>query len=110
MKNEMQLGLFDHPKNNQRALQPEQLESLIRTLAGRGWLTRKQLERETDYSDRTIRALANASDGQIISGQQGYRLTREATLDEIKHAAGWLKHQAAEMQRRAIQIERVRHN
>ncbi len=110
MNQEPQLSLFDQIKKRETSAIPDQLESLIRTLTGKGWMTRRQLEAQTSFSDRTLRALANSSAGQIISGQQGYRLTREATVDEIKHAANWLKHQAEEMTRRAIQIERVRHS
>lgn len=108
--NSPQLSLFDQVKKKEKSVLPSQLEELITTLSGRGWMTRRQLEALTSFSDRTLRALANASDGQIISGQQGYRLTREATVEEIKHAANWLKHQATEMTRRALQIERVRHS
>lgn len=102
-----QFDLFNPP--TKPALASGELDTLLRTLRGRDWMTRRQLEKETNFTDRTIRGLANASDGQIISGQKGYKLTRESTLEEIRHAANWLKHQAAEMQRRAIAIERQRH-
>lgn len=83
--------------------------TVLRALTGAGWKTARQLGAMTGFNERTLRSLANASDGQIISGQQGYKLTREATRDEIHHAANWLKHQAAEMQRRAIAIEKQGH-
>lgn len=65
---------------------------------------------EVNWSDRKIRAIASASEGQIISGQNGYRLTRQAAEDEIRHSANWLRHQAGEMARRAAQIEQVYQN
>lgn len=86
-----------------------EVDLLIQALAGRGWMNAKQLSRELGLSDRAIRAAAHASDGQVISGQKGYKLTREATIEEVQHAAGWLRHQAKEMSQRAIEIDIVYH-
>ena len=55
---------------------------------------------------REIGAIAN---GRIISGQKGYCLTSEATLEEVRHALFWLRSQAHEMTRRALQIDRILH-
>ena len=53
--------------------------------------------------------LQSASEGRIISGQKGYKLTVDATIQEVQHAAAWLRHQATEMNNRALQIDRVYH-
>ena len=84
-------------------------------LCGRGW------QHATDICDllgwphkesslRKIRAIARASGGFILSypGSPGYRLTREATIEEIQ-AATALRHQADEMRERWLEIERVYH-
>lgn len=92
-------------------------------LAGRGWQTAMQIgglaagtivndrPRDPEALKRRIRAIANASGGHILSypGSPGYRLTREATIAEIQTATAKLRHQAAEMQQRALEIDRVYH-
>lgn len=59
------------------------------------------------YSERWIRASANASNGSVISfpGSGGYRLKASATPNEVEMAIRKLLHQAGEMVRRANQIE-----
>jgi hypothetical protein len=86
----------------------EQVDAVLRAL-GRDWLTAAALGRLTGFSDRTLRSIANESDGAIISGQRGYKSTRYATIDEINHASNWLVSQAKKMERRAIAIQRRRH-
>lgn len=56
---------------------------------------------------RAAREIAARSDGQIISGQQGYAATATASKDEVRHAVAWLRSQAALMAQRAEKIERV---
>lgn len=85
-----------------------QVESLKARLQGCGWMTRRQLCARYDYTDRELRRLAEHSNGDIISGQQGYRLTHEATIDEVNHAEAWLLSQAAKMRERALEIRLAR--
>jgi hypothetical protein len=75
---------------------PAPLVDLLRTRGG--WLSAK-----------AIAAALGVSDREVISGQRGYRLTRSASLDEIRHASAWLRSQAREMLRRSIAIQRVAH-
>ena len=77
-------------------------------LRGSGWQTAKQLARH-GFNDRALRAIASASKGQIISGQKGYALISEATVEEANHAAAWLEHQAKAMTERAYEIRRAMH-
>lgn len=58
---------------------------------------------------RHQQAIAAASGGRILSGQRGYILIEEATVEEANHAASWLEHQAAAMQQRARDIRRAMH-
>ncbi len=85
------------------------VDEFVAWLAGRGWVTAAQIEDAKDWSDRDIRAFAEASDGRVISGQKGYKLTREANPDEACQAADWLKNQGHKMIARAVKIQRVFH-
>ena len=87
---------------------PEKVAVFVDCLRGRGWLTARAIEAESGLGDRLLRALAEASDGEIISGQLGYRLTCEATLAELDAAEGWLRSQAKKMTARAVQIRVAR--
>jgi hypothetical protein len=86
---------------------PAPLVDLLR--AHGGWLSAKAIAAALGVSDREVRAMAAASGGEVISGQMGYRLTRSASLDEIRHASAWLRSQAREMLRRSIAIQKVAH-
>ena len=87
---------------------PLLVAALVARLDGAGWQTAKQLKAD-GYGDRTLRAIASASAGRIISGQRGYCLIESATVEDARHAAAWLRHQAAEMNARAADIERAMH-
>ena len=83
---------------------------LLEILANHGsWLTARQIEHLTQWSERQIRAYAEASEGRIISGQHGYKHTRHATPEEVHHAAAWLEAQAAKMATRAAAIRKRAH-
>lgn len=72
------------------------------------WVSMRDIARQCDglsrTTDRAIRAIASASDGRIISGQRGYRLTSLATKDERNHAIAWYTSQAAKMMQRASRV------
>lgn len=88
---------------------------MIAVLCGYGWVQARQLKFDRAYvgvrrmPDRRLRAIAAASHGRIISGQCGYCLIEEATVDEANHAAAWLEHQAAAMNKRALEIRQAMH-
>lgn len=105
-----QLALeFERPAGKGPKIRRFQVDKVIALLRGKDWQTSKQLGCASETDKRILRAIADASEGQIISGQKGYKLTAEATLAEIDAAAGWLKHQGEEMIRRYTEIQRVRH-
>jgi hypothetical protein len=81
----------------------EVLQFVLR-LQGQGWQTAKSL----GMPERKARALASASEGQILGGQKGYCLTREATDDDADHAEAFLLSQARKMTDRARQIRIAR--
>jgi hypothetical protein len=109
----------------------EEIARAFEILQGRDWMTAEEialamfhptlaqsiaksggLRYSASESDkRKVRAIANASDGRILSypGSKGYKLTREATVEEIQNATAKLRHQAGEMHQRALEIDRVYH-
>ena len=84
------------------------LRSLLRNRVG--WKTAVDIAAicECDASEnfkRKLRAIASESKGAIISGQRGYLINDNASNQERKHAAAWLRHQGRELFRRADEIE-----
>ncbi len=84
-----------------------EVDRLIMWLSGRGWVTRRAIERSTDWDDRQVRALAEASGGHILGSQRGYRLTCQATPAERDECIGRLRGQRDKMWRRITQISNV---
>jgi hypothetical protein len=87
---------------------------LILTLGHGQWMTAEQLlhaaaKPATEANRRWLRALANASNGEVFSGpgSPGYKLTREMTHEEYHHHRNAMRHQAAEMIRRILRSDRV---
>lgn len=121
---ETQPELIDE-KEKGRGVSPEQVTLLLRLLRGRDWQKAAQITalvyldtiaslgtaNAQRWTDRFVRMVASASEGQVISypGSPGYKLTAEATIAEIQAAAKVLRHQAEQMQERALQIDRVYH-
>lgn len=86
------------------------VESLYAVLAFRGWLkARDIITSRPHWTERKVRAIAEASAGHIVSGQEGYKLTQDCTPDEIQRACDWLRSQAKKMTQRALNIMRVTH-
>jgi hypothetical protein len=85
-----------------------QVDTMIAALRGKNWQTARALGARKENDRRILRAIAEASEGQIISGQKGYKLTVEATLGEIA-GTSWLKNQGKKMIQRWIAIQRVAH-
>jgi hypothetical protein len=100
---EMDLAAVEPPKIAAEELAA--LEGFLETAGG--WVKAKEFP--APWGERRLRAAAHESEGRIISGQRGYKLTRLATIEEVQHAAAWLRHQAQAMQRRALEIDRVYH-
>lgn len=87
------------------------LARLIAFLRLRGWVKAHEISEHLTWPDRKVRAVARASKGHILSypGSPGYKLTIEATVEEIKSADA-LKDQADDMRARWLEIERVFHS
>ena len=89
---------------------PDLLRELKYYLAGRGWVNARQISQDKGWSDRLIRKLAEMSEGQILGAQAGYRLTVEADVEDIDHAANQLISQGKKMIQRALRIRRLAHS
>jgi len=99
------LPLFAVPKENVN------VEWFVKFLTRRDWITAAEVLGEirwpvTDSNKRWLRGLADASAGRIGSGQKGYKLVREMTGEEFHHTNNWLNHQAEEMKRRVLEMQR----
>jgi hypothetical protein len=77
-------------------------------LLGNGWASARSIEQFTGWDERKIRALAEGSQGRVISGQRGYKLTAHATDQEVANCRRALTSQARRMNARARQIVAVR--
>jgi hypothetical protein len=100
---------FANPRAYQTDADDPRVAALLDLLSDRGWLSGREIRERKGWDERTIRLLAAASDGQILSGQKGYKLTRQATPDELHHATAWLESQAKQMSQRACAIRRRWH-
>jgi hypothetical protein len=88
------------------------VEALVKLLRGKGWVTAAQILEQigwvnTDDHRRWIRALAAGSAGRIGSGQKGYKIVEDMTHEEYHRCRNWMSHQAEEMQRRVVEMDRV---
>lgn len=55
------------------------------------WWTRRELRDELGISDRAIRLIVESSHGVILSGANGYKLTMQATVEEVSEAVARMK-------------------
>ena len=91
-------------------VKPEEVEAMIEFLRGKGWLKAAEIATQAGVSERKMRAMAEHSDGRILSGQAGYRyLDRTTPIDEVDQAATWLESQGKKMLARAAVIRRRYH-
>jgi hypothetical protein len=110
MQTQPELDLFSSRKTARTS--PQDDASYLRLhLRGRGWVCSGDLGRELSWSDRRIRAAAEAADGEILSGpgSPGYILTREASADDRDRIIAALRSQGRLMLRRSLRIARVHH-
>lgn len=88
----------------------EGIAELCGLLRGRGWLTAKQLVAlRPAWTERSIRKLASASGGQVISGPgtPGYCHHEDASTEELEHAGNQQISQGRAMWRRGIDFKRM---
>lgn len=85
---------------------------MIELLKGQDWRTAADLLKAIGCNDsesarRSLRNVAQASEGQIAGGQLGYKLVSEMTQEEYNHWRNWMKSQADEMTARVLASDKV---
>jgi hypothetical protein len=93
-------------------IDPSEVAALCCWLRGRGWQKAREIEAALGIDERKLRAMAEHSDGEILSGPgcPGYRLfDGETSLGDAERAAGRLRSQGEKMIRRAMSIGRRMH-
>ena len=81
--------------------------TLLSWIGGEGWVTTKTiLEKKPQWDARKLRILAEFSNGQIISGHRGYKLTCRASLQEKRQFLLRQRSQISKMQRRIDEVSR----
>lgn len=90
----------------------EQVELVVGLLRGKGWVKAAEICAMLSIDDRRLRAIAEFSDGRILSGPgcPGYRLFTREALADADLAAGRLESQGKRMLQRAIAIRRRFHH
>lgn len=90
---------------------PHTTKQMITHLLYGNWMNSKRLYQSGLFSDmslsnarRHMRECAENSQGMIISGQRGYKLTKQASQDEVHHCHNRLRKQARLMRHRADEI------
>ena len=111
----MQLDLFARPADDRARVIAHRMIDILGTCAGPdGWLRAAEVClyigcKPDEAGKRAVRSGAEASRGAIIIGQQGYKLTALATVEEIRHAINILESQARKMADRAAAIRAAGH-
>jgi hypothetical protein len=87
---------------------------LLLLLRHSNWMTAAEVLRalgmaETETNRRHVRAWAEATEEEVISGQEGYRHTDCATADEIHHFCSWMESQGNKMKFRAARTRARAH-
>jgi hypothetical protein len=62
------------------------------------WMTRKAISAALDWSERTIRNVAEAAGADIVRGPLGFTVFESATNAEVEHAAHISQSQGEKMQ------------
>ena len=107
---DIQLELPVSAPSARPAVTEAEVDRLIRFLSDKGWILARDIERlEPGWNDRTLRALAEASNGHILSSNLGYRLTFQATPPEFHGCVRRWTSQRDKTTRRIAKTNRVFH-
>ena len=82
-------------------------DRLLAALQGRGWVLRSELARELGLSIRAVRIAANEAQGAILAGNEGLKLTLEASQDELEECVGRFRSQVSAMTERIVKTREV---
>lgn len=101
-----QLDLFAAKAPKISALE---IETMISALRGKQWQTAADLGAHSESEKRRLRAVAEASAAEIISGPHGYRLTREVSHTEFHRCRARLVSFVTGLRERIAALDRVWH-
>ncbi|MFC5049206.1 hypothetical protein ACFPK9_01050 [Rubritalea spongiae] len=96
----------------QRATKTQQLNTLVSWLKGKAdWQSSSAITTALGLHSRTIRSLANQSDGLIISAQgtPGYKHITNCTIAELEMVMAKLDHATQELAKRVTAIRKRYH-
>jgi len=101
---------FDLSRKSDRAKAGPKLAARMMAIlaVNRGWLKRKDLARH-GLTDRQCRLGRAASHGRIIRGQQGFKLLRYATQEEVRKALSAITAQIKAEQKQYDQLVKRAH-
>jgi hypothetical protein len=106
MNDQATLDLFKPVKADIKA----DLDRLVAYLRGRGWRTAREIAAVVGFNDRYTRRIAEFSDGTIIGSDLGYKLTQEATPEEISEWEARYASQIERMTARRVKTLRAWHS
>ena len=98
-------GLFKKDRNTDA-----DFTRLSNYLERRGWRTAREIEQVLGFTDRYTRILAAESKGKVIGSSCGYKLTSEATPEEMNEYRGRQQAQIKATAERLAMTERVWHS
>lgn len=94
----------------ERQVSEADIDTLARALRGSGWLTAAELCAALVWSDRKLRAVANA-DAMFVSfpGSPGYKLLAECTVEEFARVEAATLSQIRKMTERLTRMRAAYH-
>lgn len=94
-----------------RAVSQAEIAMLESVLDGSGWMTAAELSARLLWTDRKVRAVANA-DARFVSfpGSPGYKLLRECTVEEFARAESATASQVRHMTDRLVRMRNAYHS
>ena len=85
------------------------LDRFLMTISDGKWYQARELKALLHTDDRTLRKLAEFSDGRVLSGNQGYKLTRCASPADMAEFEGRQLSQVAKTKERLTRTLRRWH-
>jgi hypothetical protein len=83
---------------------------LVEFLKDGAWRTRRQIHTALGLNDRTVRIVAEESEGWIISGPKGFRYLPKAQPADVDQFTATMISQGRKMIRRALATKKLYHS
>lgn len=105
--NAVQLELQPQAQQGPPPVSEHDLASMMARLRGQGWRTAADLGAGNEKEKRKLRAVCRASEGRIISGPLGYRLTAEVSAEDFAKCRGRLQHFIDDLKAHIAELDAV---